>query len=137
MEQKILRELPSKCPSCEATLAVSALTCPSCGTEVRGSYALRRLARLREPHASFIELFLRVRGNMKELERALGLSYPTVRTRLEDALSAAGLDRLDAGKAETPSRQARIAIIESLERGEIDGAQAAAQLRALRAGRSI
>jgi hypothetical protein len=74
---------------------------------------------------------------LKEVERALGLSYPTVRARLEEALSAAGLERLEAGEAETPGHAARGAILDALERGEIDGEQAAAQLQALKKGRSI
>jgi hypothetical protein len=56
-------------------------------------FALGHLAALREPHASLIEMFLRVRGNVKDMERELGLSYPTVRARLEEALEAAGFPK--------------------------------------------
>lgn len=85
--------MPVHCPACQGDLAITRLQCPTCGTEVAGAFTLGHLASLREPHASLLELFLRVRGNMKEMERELGLSYPTVRTRLEEALVAAGLDR--------------------------------------------
>jgi hypothetical protein len=118
---------------------------PSRGCSVPGAYALSGLAGLREPHASLIELFLRVRGNVKEMERELGLSYPTVRARLEEALSAAGLDRpgpkqpsdaeLDRGEQAGAAQRAH--ILDQLEQGEITAAEAAARLRDLRTGRGI
>lgn len=102
-----------------------------------GTFALARLASLREPHASLLELFLRVRGNVKEMERVLGLSYPTVRARLEDALAAAGLGRdshAAPGAAELAAERA--AILDELERGGISGSEAAARLRAVQQGRA-
>ena len=130
------RTVPTACPACATELLVTRLQCPACGTEVAGTFALGRLATLREPHASLIELFLRVRGNMKEMERVLGVSYPTVRARLEEALAAAGLPR-DAqppAGAPDPAPQ-RAAILDELERGEITPAEAAARLRAVQQGR--
>ncbi len=135
--------LPAQCPACESKLVVTRLQCPVCGTEVAGAFALSRLASLREPHASLLELFLRLRGNMKELERALGLSYPTVRARLEEALTAAGLDRTapssasggdeaeasPAPAAPDDGAAARAEILDALERGEIGAADAARRLR--------
>ncbi len=88
---------------------------------------MNRLATLREPYASLIELFLRVRGNVKEMERALGLSYPTVRARLEEALVAAGFGR----EAEPNIGNRRTEILDSLERGEITAREAAQRLREL------
>lgn len=108
------------------------LQCPLCGTEVAGTFTLARLASLREPHASLIELFLRVRGNVKEMERELGLSYPTVRARLEEALTAAGMGR-DAGPAlEEEMAARRRDVLDELERGEITPAEASARLRELK-----
>jgi hypothetical protein len=106
---------------------VTRLQCPSCGSEVTGEFTLSRLATLREPHASLLEMFLRARGNMKEMERELGLSYPTVRARLEEALTAAGLGR--RGDAEPDLAARRAAILDQLERGEISAKEAAARLR--------
>src|ERR671931_732084 len=80
---------PVHCPTCAGELVITRLQCPTCGTEVAGAFTLGRLAGLREPHASLLELFLRVRGNVKDMERELGLSYPTVRARLEEAFAAA------------------------------------------------
>jgi hypothetical protein len=132
-------ELPTQCPSCTGPLAITRLTCPACGTEVGGAFSLGRLASLREPHASLLELFLRARGNMKEMERTLGLSYPTVRARLEEALAAAGLDRDEPIAPITRPEPGpdlagrRASILARLEQGEIAPAEAAIQLRELRA----
>jgi hypothetical protein len=115
---------------------VTRLQCPACGTEVAGAFTLAHLANLREPHASLIELFLRSRGNMKEIERALGLSYPTVRARLEEALTAAGLGRSEDGPDEAELSHRRSAILDELERGEISAADAAVRLREPNARRS-
>jgi hypothetical protein len=93
MEEQEITQAPTQCPVCGHDLFVTRLECGSCGTEVTGMFSLGRLASLREPHASLIEMFLRVRGNVKDMERELGLSYPTVRARLEEALTAAGFEK--------------------------------------------
>jgi hypothetical protein len=128
---------PVHCPTCAGELVITRLQCPTCGTEVAGTFTLGRLAGLREPHASLLELFLRVRGNVKEMERELGLSYPTVRARLEEALAAAGLDRAPQPAVDEAYLAAqRAAVLDALERGEITAAEAATRLRALKRGRS-
>jgi hypothetical protein len=136
MESTENTNLPSECPVCDHDLVVTRLECPSCGTDVTGWFGLSRLARLREPHASLIELFLRVRGNVKDMERALGLSYPTVRARLEEALEAAGLSRDDdAAEGEENLSKARMEILDALDRGEISADQAQSRLMGLKARR--
>ena len=133
----IVPALPAHCPACSTELMVTRLACPACGTEVAGAFTLGRLAGLSEPHASLIELFLRLRGNTKEMERVLGLSYPTVRARLEDALTAAGMDREGAATAKAGAVTAldpaaeRGSILDALEQGEITPTEAAARLRGL------
>src|SRR5579875_4126634 len=118
-------DFPTQCPVCHGTLHVTQLQCPACRAEVAGDFALNRLATLGEPHASLITLFLRSRGNMKEMERELGLSYPTVRARLEEALTAAGF-----GRGSEPDRSTRRAeILDALERGDITAQEAVSRLR--------
>jgi hypothetical protein len=93
MERENVATVPTHCPVCQGDLLVTHLVCASCGTDVTGTFALGNLAGLREPHASLIDLFLRKRGNVKEVERELGLSYPTIRARLDEAFEAAGYPR--------------------------------------------
>jgi len=119
---------------------IARLRCPSCGTEVHGAFAPRRLINLPEPHASLLELFVRLRGNVKEMERVLGLSYPTVRNRLEEAFAAArpkleaqpppGARRADAASgAEAALAGRRAVILGQLERDEIGPSEAIARMR--------
>ncbi len=138
MDTQHATTIPAHCPACNGDLFVTRLQCSSCGTEVAGVFTLGRLAGLRDPHASLIELFLRVRGNVKEMERELGLSYPTVRARLDEALEAAGLERAPQATADEGELAARrAAILDQLEQGEISAAEAAARLRDVKRGRSL
>ena len=132
MDTSQITGMPTACPSCATELLVTRLQCPACGTEVAGTFTLGRLASLPEPHASLLELFLRVRGNVKDMERELGLSYQTVRARLEEALTAAGLDR---PRDATGDAARRTAILDQLESGAISASEAAARLRELQSGR--
>ena len=125
-------QAPGAGPACASPLLITRLQCPDCGTEIAGAFAVDRLVNLPEPHASLLELFLRARGNVKELERELGLSYPTVRARLDAALAAARpkLDPPAAGRPPAPEeRAARAAILDALERGEMTALDAARRLR--------
>jgi len=131
-----INSAPAQCPVCQADLRVTRLQCMACGTEVTGNFALGRLAGLREPHASMIELFLQARGNVKEMERALGLSYPTVRARLEEAFVAAGFGReADRAMDEAQRSRLRTEILDDLEQGNIGPEEAAERLRELKARR--
>ncbi len=132
MDEQRFNALPPQCPACGGDLAITRLQCLRCGTEVAGTFTLGALARLREPHASLLELFLRVRGNVKDMERELGLSYPTVRARLEEALTAAGLDRPRDAAGDAARRTA---ILDQLESGAISASEAATRLRELQSGR--
>ncbi len=136
------------CPICSGELAVTRLHCRSCGTTLEGDFNVGRFARLSRDQFALLESFLRSRGNLKEMERELGISYPTVRARVDALLRALGLgdgdesvadepDAAGAGEAEEPAGPsaeagaARRAVLERLARREIDAATAAAELRAL------
>jgi len=136
MEEHQQNAVPAHCPVCRTDLVVTRLQCPACGTDVAGTFTLSSLATLREPYASLIELFLRTRGNLKEMERTLGLSYPTVRARLEEALTAVGLGRESERVLDDEAPARRAEILDALERGEITAADAAARLRELKTRRS-
>jgi len=134
------------CPICSGELAVTRLHCRSCGTTLEGDFNVGRFSRLSREQFALLESFLRSKGNLKEMERELGISYPTVRARVEGLLRALGLgdDEGTVDEAETPesataeaaeaavdAAAARRTILERLARREIDPAGAAAELRAL------
>ena len=130
---------PASCPACGAGLLVTRLQCPNCRTEVSGAFAhpivsgadarrSGRLVNLPEPFASLLELFIRVRGNVKDVERELGLSYPTVRARLDEAFRAAQ-PFFEPSPQPAASREDRAAILDALERGEITASEATTRLR--------
>jgi hypothetical protein len=86
---------PSNCPVCSQTLDVTRLRCRNCASEITGQFALCRFCLLDNKQLQFVETFLRCRGSIKEVEKILGISYPTVRNMLESALSALGLSDKD------------------------------------------
>src|SRR5215213_5466263 len=85
------RDVISTCPVCQSELQVTRLHCQTCGTTIEGEFQVGRFGRLNREQLSLLESFLRARGNLRELERELGLSYPTIRGRIEALLRTLGL----------------------------------------------
>ncbi len=134
MTAENFRTSPAECPSCSGPLEITRLQCQRCGTEVAGHFDSQRLVNLPEPFASVLEMFLRVRGNVKDMERELGLSYPTVRSRLEEAFRVAGFDKNRAATAEAAKAE-RLSIIHRLNEGDMSPSDAIEQLRKIKDGR--
>ena len=130
MNEEELLTAPERCPACSGELRVTQLRCDRCDTEVNGRFARERLVNLPEPYASLLEMFLKLRGNVKEMERTLGLSYPTIRARLEEAFDAAGFGR--GGRDREQAKAARIDILGQVSQGSLSAAEAAEQLRRLK-----
>jgi hypothetical protein len=124
------------CPVCAGELAVTRLRCTTCGTTIEGEFSVGRFARLDRDQRTVLESFLRSRGNLREMERELGISYPTVRARVEALVRALGFGpRSDEPEPEASTTGAtREAILERLARHEITAEEAATAIRAL--GRS-
>ena len=109
------RRPPANCPVCSTRLVVTRLTCPSCETELSGAFAASEFSVLSDEDRDVLRVFLASRGNMKELERHLNVSYPTARARFDALLTKLGIDRAPAAPA--PSR---VELMEQVARGEID-----------------
>ncbi|MGC8834851.1 MAG: DUF2089 domain-containing protein [Armatimonadota bacterium] len=103
-----------KCPVCQGELMAAELACPSCGTRIQGSFSMCRFCRLDAEQLMFLEVFLRCRGVIRDVERLLGVSYPTVRAKLDSLLEALGL----TPQAESQA-SARREILGDLEAGRI------------------
>jgi hypothetical protein len=116
----------SKCPACGSnSFELQRLGCTRCGTAVEGKFSVSRLATLPDEQVAFVETFLKCRGNIKEVERELGISYPTVRSRLDKVITHLGFDS-ESGQ------QSRKEILEALERNEMRPEEAVEALKGLR-----
>jgi len=132
----------STCPVCSNELSVTRLHCDSCGTTLEGEFSVGRFGRLNREQLALLESFLRSRGNLRDMERELGISYPTVRSRVEALVRALGFGPRDGEAAaaepetddEPANRLSRQDILERLSRHEIAADEAAALIRDL--GRS-
>lgn len=120
--------IPNKCPSCSGRVVVTELCCSDCKTTIKGSFELPQFAALAPEDENFLRVFLAARGNIKEVERQLGISYPTVKARLE-----AVLNRLGLGSLQAEARKRRLSVVERLERGEITAQEAIGLLKGLEA----
>lgn len=113
-------EVPGQCPVCGETMEVTRLHCPSCHTTIEGKFAPSRFARLGREQLQFLEAFLRSRGVIKDVEEELGISYPTVRGRLDELLRTLGL---------TDDKERRRTVLADLSAGRITSEQAMAMLK--------
>ena len=134
----------STCPVCSGELAVTRLHCRSCGTTLEGEFSVGRFGRLTKEQLTLLESFLRSRGNLRDMERELGISYPTVRSRVEALVRALGFGPRDGDEATdeaaagsgtttttTDAAAARQQILERLARREIGAEEAATAIRSL------
>ncbi len=120
---------PSVCPVCGGEYEITALTCKKCKSELNGRFEGCEFCALPESDKAFLVAFIKCRGNIREVEKELGISYPTVRNRLEALISRLGLTgRIDAASI----REERKRIIGQLENGEIAAGEAAELLSNLK-----
>jgi hypothetical protein len=123
----MVRKILESCPSCGGDLEIRELRCTWCETEVRSHFAPCGFCRLSEEQSTFLRLFVTTRGNLSEVEKRLGISYPTVRAKLDEVIAAVAAP--DAPRAPEPPSSGRRSVLEAVARGEISPAEAAQQLR--------
>jgi hypothetical protein len=132
----------STCPVCSSELSVTRLHCESCGTTLEGEFSVGRFGRLNREQLTLLESFLRSRGNLRDMERELRISYPTVRGRVEALVRALGFGARAAAEGDTADvvpeddrGLTRHEILERLARHDITADQAAAAIRGLATNR--
>ena len=143
-----MRKILESCPTCGGPLVITTVRCERCATEVRSEYAPCPFCRLNSEQLSFVLLFLQNRGNLSEMEKALGVSYPTIRGKLDEILrvvtpappspapsaSAAAPVAGPAGgppPAPRPAAGDRRAVLDAIARGKLSAADGLAALRSL------
>lgn len=140
----------SKCPVCGGELVVTRLHCPACETAIEGSFEPGASGRLQEAFSPeqlkpllpfsrlsaeqlhFVLTFVRCEGRFNRMEDEMGLSYPTLRNRLNDIIRAMGYEPAreePAPQPQAPGPTERQSILDMLSRGEIDLEEAKRRLR--------
>ena len=115
-----------KCPVCESRLVISSFKCEACGTEVSGSFPPRVFEILGEEEEDFVITFLVCSGNIKQMEKRLGISYPTVKSRLRRIVEKLGQE---VEIEETTIKVNENRILTELRSGAIDAQAAILRLR--------
>ena len=116
---------PGKCSVCGGTMHVTRMKCDTCESELSGNLTPCRFCSLDAQNLAFLEIFIKNRGSIKDIEREMGISYPTVRNNLDNLLSALGY-----GKEPAP-RMTKKEILDKLAKKEISSADALSLLEEL------
>ena len=103
----------NNCPVCSSTLKATRLNCNTCGTVIENDFTLTKFDRLSSEQMEFAEIYIKNRGSIKDVEKELGISYPTVKAKLNDLIKAFGYNIEEEKRSNTGS------VIDELERGEI------------------
>ena len=106
----------NKCPNCGDQMVITSYRCNNCYTEVHGEFKIDSFSRLDKEDKEFIELFLQKRGSIKDVGEEIGISYPTVRNRIDKIVAKLG------GKVDKKSH--RLDILNMLDNGEITSEKA-------------
>ncbi len=113
------RNVLGRCPVCSSQLDVTELHCSDCHTTIKGEFKLDKFNYLSKEEKYFIEIFVKNRGNIKEIEKDLGISYPTVKKNLEQVIVALGYGQQTENQQLTKEK-----ILEKLSNGEMTSEEA-------------
>jgi hypothetical protein len=122
--------MPTHCPVSGEPLEVTRLNCPASGVTIEGRFQPNEFALLPPENLEFLRLFVKVRGNLKEIERIMGLSYPTIRQRFETLVTVLGYEVIAEPRSANPEKRSE--ILGRLERGELSAEEAARALQGLK-----
>lgn len=107
-------KLLSECPVCSSQLNALRLACKTCGTIIESEFELSRFESLNKEQLAFAEVFIKNRGIIKDVEKELGVSYPTVRAKLDEVIKSLGYEVKEESKSEVSE------ILDNLEKGNIN-----------------
>lgn len=79
------------CPICESKLQVKTLYCKNCETEITGEFMMTPFDYLNKEQLNFALVFIQCGGNIKQIEKKLNISYPTVKKNLDELCCALGM----------------------------------------------
>ena len=119
------KEVLGKCPVCGGETEITKINCNECGTTLEGHFKLCKFCKLTTEQKTFIDVFIKCRGNIKEVEKELGISYPTVKNKLEDVAGALGYKT----EPDTMTSDKRKEILDMINNGEISVEDAVGMLK--------
>lgn len=125
------RHAPRNCPVCGDELVLTRLSCESCDTELSGVFQACEFCSLEPSDRELLRVFLASRGNLKDLQRHLGVSYPTARVRFAELLDRLGIETDGEPDPPAGSDDGSVEVLEALARGEIDADEAARRIEEL------
>jgi hypothetical protein len=119
---------PARCPICQSELTVVRLHCSSCDTSIEGNFSAGQFSSLTPEQLEFIFTFVRCEGKINRMEQELGVSYPTIRNRLNEVIRKLGYE---PGREEPVeiTQERRNSILEDLSAGRITAEEATRLLR--------
>jgi hypothetical protein len=133
-----MRNLIEQCPACGGELIVTQQNCVECETVILGRFKPNIFSRLSPENLRFLELFVKNRGNVKDMEREMDWSYWTIRNRLNDIIVELGFETAATDEPTTKQgdeaslKSKQQTILSQLESGELTAAEAAAELAKLK-----
>lgn len=108
-----------------APIIVEKVRIAESGIGIEGQFNLPPLARLTADDQVFVMAFVGSHGSIKDMERLFGISYPTVKNRLDKLASKLKMVEFEPQKTKEPDRGA---VLSMLEKGEIDVSEALRRL---------
>jgi hypothetical protein len=122
------------CPVCHGPMIPTELHCPGCEISVSGQFAANEFASLSEDELHFLRIFVLTEGHIRDMESALGVSYPTIKARMAQLKGSLMAARKAAGEIPAEPREFSVAaILKDLEIGHISYEQAMESMRRLQA----
>ncbi|MBI2976205.1 MAG: DUF2089 domain-containing protein [Chloroflexi bacterium] len=113
------------CPVCGGALAVTRLHCGACDTTIEGRFTVTWLDRLKPEQLAFAETFIRCEGKLNRMEKEMGLSYPTLRSRLNELIRAMGYEVGQDEPAPTGmTEEERSKVLDDLAAGRVTSEEA-------------
>ena len=104
----------TNCPYCSGDFLIKEVECQSCKTLIKSNFKVNRFHMFNKEDLYFIEVFLKNEGNIKLMEKDLGVSYPTVKSRLKNIINILGY------KSKNSDSEDRVKILSALSKGEIN-----------------
>jgi hypothetical protein len=118
------KPLGNECPYCGDAMAVTRMACSHCKIAVEAAFPMSRLAELPVEHQRFIEMFVLASGNLKEIAEQVGVSYPTIRSRLDKVIESL---RAEISK----TQRVRGNILDAVEPSKTNAEQAARLIKGI------